>query len=105
MTRRLILPILPFLLFWGCASLPTPTPEDIPRVTGRWPHVRLADLQLGRKLFAANCASCHTLYSPSKFSTDQWEKIMVKMQKKAKIDDAKRDSILMYLTAFSKPIP
>lgn len=52
-----------------------------------------------------NCAACHALHLPSEYSTERWDKIMEKMQKKAKIDDRSRDSILMYIAAFSKVTP
>ena len=59
---------------------------------------RLADLQLGKKYYVANCAACHNLHDASEFSPSDWKKIMVKMQKKAKIDDSTKDSIMDYLT-------
>ncbi len=102
--NKLILPLaaafmtLPF----ACATLlPEPTAQDGARSNAIWPGVQLSDLQRGRKLYLENCASCHRLHLPSELETAQWERIMVKMQRKAKIDDLKKDSIMKYLLTFA----
>jgi hypothetical protein len=58
----------------------------------------LSDLQLGKKYYTENCQACHRLHNPSEFSPSDWSRIMVKMQKKAQIDDATKDLIMDYLT-------
>lgn len=90
---------LPF----GCATLlPEPMAQDAVRSNALWPGIQLSDLQRGRKLYIHNCASCHELHLPSERESAQWERIMVKMQKKAKIDDATKDNIMQYLLTFAK---
>lgn len=92
-----------FTLSWACAPLlPYPTGEGLLRAQTEQPAVTLHDLDLGRRQYAATCASCHTLHMPSELTTRGWRKIMVRMQVKAKIDDTKRDSILAYLTAMDR---
>ena len=96
----LILAVSLLLLPLACATLPNPTAMDVDRISSWWPDAKLSDLQNGRNLYTANCASCHTLYNPGKFTTAQLEKILPKMQRKAKIDNASKDAILGYLKAF-----
>jgi hypothetical protein len=93
-----LFPIL--LLIGGCATLPSPAPEDLVRLD-LGSQVRLEDLQVGRKHYISSCSSCHSLHLPSQFTPKEWEKIMVEMQPKAKIGDARRDSIMTYLSAYA----
>ena len=66
-------------------------------------NVSLQNLQKGRELYINSCASCHSLIDPAKLTKLKWEKEMVSMQKKAKIDDNKKDLILQYIEAKCKP--
>lgn len=59
-------------------------------------------LQEGRSLYVAHCGSCHALYLPQKYNETQWSHILDDMQKRAKIDDMKKDLIYKYL--LSAPI-
>lgn len=60
MIRRLLLPalLLPILLYIGC-------------VTSRGGAAQ-APMSSGERLYRANCASCHRLIEPSRFSDEQW---------------------------------
>ena len=51
----------------------------------------------GKNLYENNCAKCHQLYEPYKFSKREWEPILVKMKEYAELDDAKMASISGYL--------
>jgi len=59
-------------------------------------------LALGRKLYVNNCAGCHNLYQPERFTAKQWEKIIPEMQIKAKSNDSDIMIISKYLKARSK---
>ncbi len=87
----------------GCATtgggVPIPDSTTVSRADSQWPGTTLADLQQGRTAYVQNCAACHDLHDASELSPDEWQKVMVKMQKKAKIDDMTKDSILHYLLA------
>jgi mono/diheme cytochrome c family protein len=56
------------------------------------------ELAEGKVLYENNCANCHKLYDPNKFSAEQWTPIVLRMQKKAKISDEEREKIYAYLT-------
>ena len=60
-------------------------------------EVSLEDLKEGRNLYVYNCASCHRLYSPNKFNTNEWKININKMQPKAKITDVEKQLIFDYL--------
>ena len=77
------------------------SPKVAPAVTEAKPPVVAtlsAELAEGKSLFENNCAKCHKLYAPSDFTAEQWTPIVLRMQKKAKIQDAEREKIYNYLT-------
>lgn len=53
----------------------------------------------GKNLYENSCARCHKLYDPKKFSQEDWKPILVRMQKKAKLDDTQIASISNYITS------
>lgn len=55
----------------------------------------------GKNLYENNCAKCHQLYEPYKFSKLEWEPILVKMQRYAELDNAKMASISSYIFALT----
>jgi cytochrome c5 len=75
------------------AAAPTaPTVTDAPKT------VELtAELAEGKNLYENSCAKCHKLYEPKKFTQEEWQPILVRMQKKAKVDDVKMASITNYI--------
>lgn len=53
----------------------------------------------GKNLYENSCARCHKLYEPKQFTQEDWKPILVKMQKKAKLDDSQMASISNYITS------
>ncbi|TDW52625.1 diheme cytochrome c [Flavobacterium sp. 270] len=70
----------------------TPTPEATPKAATLTP-----ELAEGQNLYANNCAKCHKLFEPTKFTKEEWAPILVRMQKKAKLDDTQIASITNYI--------
>lgn len=60
-------------------------------------NTSLEKLQQGRSLYINNCASCHNLHLPSEFTKKEWEPVLNKMQKRAKINDSEKEQIAAYL--------
>ncbi|WP_316632955.1 cytochrome c [uncultured Flavobacterium sp.] len=58
-----------------------------------------SELAEGKNMYENNCAKCHKLFDPKKFSQENWKPILVKMQKKAKLDDTQMASISNYITS------
>lgn len=97
--------LLLMIISIGCATLPVPTEESTTWASQQWPGTTLSSLQEGRKLYADTCASCHNLHLPSEFPPEKWERIMLRMQPKARIDDQTKDLILHYLIVASSQEP
>ncbi|MES2747266.1 MAG: cytochrome c [Bacteroidota bacterium] len=56
------------------------------------------ELAEGKNLFVNNCAKCHNLKNPNKYTPEEWAPILMRMQKKAKISDSDREKIYNYVT-------
>lgn len=81
----------------ACSSaLYMPDPDNTP------PGANISDLQAGRKLYVSKCGSCHTLVLPEKYSADQWQSLVDKMETKAKITPDEKRLIVRYLTKGKK---
>ena len=89
-----------FLIIIGCASvLPIITEEQSRHLSTRWPNITSRALNDGRRLYIDHCSGCHSLYVPSRFNEEQWKYIVKKMQLKAKLTDAEKELVLMYILA------
>ncbi len=89
------------LFIYSCAPKVAPTPPP-PPAPAKTPDVAVAasnDLAEGKGLYENNCAKCHSLYKPSDYTAEEWNPILERMKKKAKIDDATTAKIYAYLTA------
>lgn len=62
------------------------------------PGSNMLDLQAGRKLYISKCGSCHTLFLPEKYSTDQWPFWLDDMEQKSNLKLQEKKLILNYLT-------
>ena len=60
------------------------------------------EFEQGRKLYLAKCSKCHKLYDPADYEEASWEKWMVKMKKKARLDDGQYRKIRDYLETLRK---
>ncbi|MGH7739787.1 MAG: hypothetical protein ACREL1_06535 [bacterium] len=98
---RLLLLLAMGALPWSCATVsgvPTPDSMILSRADQRWPETTTQDLVQGRADYIHNCAACHALHDASDLTPDQWAGVMLKMQKKARLDDATAGLILRYLS-------
>jgi cytochrome c5 len=60
------------------------------------------DLAVGRSLYENKCAKCHKLFSPTDYSKEDWGPILVRMQKKAAVEDADMAQINNYIFSHLK---
>ena len=56
------------------------------------------ELAEGKDLYENNCAKCHELYNPKKFTAEQWTPILIDMQKNADLSDEQRIKVYNYVT-------
>lgn len=88
-------PALLCALAAGCApALVHPTADD-----ARRSGIALAELERGRGLYVARCASCHALHLPSEIPAARWPQLLDGMAPRAKISRTERDAIERYLLA------
>lgn len=53
----------------------------------RYPKIQLTDLQQGFDIYTNACQRCHGDKGIAKYNEDQWNKILVKMIPKAKLNE------------------
>jgi hypothetical protein len=51
----------------------------------------------GRDLYVSKCGGCHQLFDPNIYIKGEWNKIMIAMQEKSKIDDEQKKEILNWI--------
>lgn len=51
----------------------------------------------GRDLYLSKCGGCHQLFDPNSHTKLEWDKIMITMQRKSKINDQQRNDILNWV--------
>jgi len=55
------------------------------------------NLASGKTLYENNCSKCHKLFAPNDFSKQDWAPILVRMQKKANVDDNVMAEVSSYI--------
>ncbi|TPG41600.1 cytochrome c [Flavobacterium pectinovorum] len=99
-TKILILTAVVLLLVSCGTKKSVPATPATPVVTEAAKTTTLTpELAEGKNLYENSCARCHKLFDPKKFSQEDWKPILVKMQKKAKLDDTQMASISNYITS------
>lgn len=98
MKSRILIVVVALALF-SCATKTPATPaavtENIPVKTA----ALSAELAEGQNLYDNNCGKCHKLYEPKKYTQEEWKPILVRMQKKAHLDDTQIASVSNYITS------
>jgi len=51
----------------------------------------------GRNLYMSKCGGCHQLFDPNSYTKSEWNKIMLAMQEKSKINDQQKNEILNWI--------
>ena len=75
------------------------TPEPAQTPTTGTVSSSSANIQNGKTLYENNCAKCHRLYAPNEETAENWEPILKRMQKKARLEDADMAPIHDYIFA------
>lgn len=103
---KLIIKFLCFLfiitIFSCSASLPELTPSQIEWASNRWPQTNISMLQEGKRIYIDKCSGCHGVKNPIHYTPIQWDSIMVKMGKKAKLNKVEYDMVSHYVITMSK---
>jgi cytochrome c5 len=76
---------------------PAPAVAAAPTSTLTVATVMTPELAEGKELYDNNCAKCHKLYDARDFSAEEWKPIVIRMQKKAHLDDMQGQKIYNFL--------
>ncbi|NCS81058.1 MAG: hypothetical protein COZ80_07410 [Ignavibacteria bacterium CG_4_8_14_3_um_filter_37_9] len=79
--------LLFFVVFVGCS-----TEKSIKQGNG---------ILSGEQLYKEKCGGCHALYQRDKFKEGDWDSVIVRMEKKARLDDNQSKLIREYLVVQS----
>jgi cytochrome c5 len=71
--------------------------EETPQVVASYLMLS-PELAEGKDLYENNCAKCHELYNPKKFTAEQWTPILIDMQKNTDLSDEQRMKVYNYVT-------
>jgi mono/diheme cytochrome c family protein len=85
----------------GKASIPT---ADELGAAGALPRgTDLDALRRGRAVLVTECATCHRLFLPHEYSTEQWRGIVKRMGARASLSEDQAADLLLYLSSASRP--
>lgn len=92
------------LVACGSTKIISISQADVDRAATKYPGITSEQLVEGQKLYAANCAKCHTLFAPGKFGEKRWKHEIEEMSGKdyANIDSKTQESITKYILTFAK---
>lgn len=95
-TKIVTVSLIAIILYSCGGSKSTPPMVDVKKVE------MTPALVEGKNLYESNCAKCHKLFEPEKFTAEKWTRILEWMQPKAKITDEQRTIIFNYLVMNKK---
>lgn len=61
------------------------------------PSFPTTEIAEGSTLYQENCGKCHKLKTVTSYSAEEWQKIVPRMAKKAKIDASAESKVLAYV--------
>lgn len=61
-----------------------------------------AQMEEGRRVYQGSCGKCHKLFTPESRGVEKWEKVLPRMVKRSKLDDAAGGMVRAYLLAHAK---
>lgn len=91
------------LLVFSCkakVAVGTTQPDTVqvpPKIASPNEKPAIEALAAGKVAYENQCARCHKLFAPTDYSKQDWGPILVRMQKKAQIEDAEMATINNYI--------
>lgn len=89
--------IIVAVVIWSCSTKKIVTTPDTKTVVAT--DIASGEVAEGKSIYENNCAKCHKLYDTKSFSAEEWQPILISMQKKAHLTDAQRIKIYNYITS------
>lgn len=90
------------LLVYSCKAKKGATPKPttvLAAAQQRWPDVTAESLAKGKTILTTRCVKCHPAKPFTKYSEKDWEKILVKMTPKAKLNTEEAETLRRYILA------
>jgi mono/diheme cytochrome c family protein len=95
MKIKFIIPVVAGILIASCSPKVSQPVAEKPAVDTA--HEKA--VAEGKSMYENNCARCHKLFTPTDRTEEQWAPILVRMQKKAKLDDQQMAMISTYINS------
>ena len=70
----------------------------VPNENARISKEDLSEMQKGRTVYINKCGSCHSLFVPEKYSTNEWKVQVEHMGPKAHLTSLETEEVLKYVT-------
>ena len=74
-----------------------PIESDVAIASAHWQGTTLDNLTRGYSIFDDKCTDCHGIKKPQDFTQDEWNNIMPKMGRKAKLDTTQYKLVFRYI--------
>jgi cytochrome c5 len=85
----------------GCQTTPAgPSAAPPPLPAGTAQIISEADAAAGRRLYLNKCARCHKFYDPAAYDSEQWDKWMTAMSRKARLKAEERKLLEKFLGGY-----
>lgn len=93
------------ILLFSCApkvavTAQKPDPVQVPPKMASPNEAPMTELAVGKSLYENNCAKCHKLFEPTAYSKENWGPILIRMQKKAHLEDSDMALISKYIYSY-----
>jgi hypothetical protein len=74
-----------------------PVASEVAIAQAHWQGITLDNLNQGYSIFDDKCTDCHGVKKPQDFTADEWNSIMPKMGRKAKLDSTQYALVFHYI--------
>jgi len=82
----------------------TITEKDVAWADSVWKGTTLTNLNAGEATYIKSCNKCHGYKKPQSKKAEKWEKIIPKMAKKAKLNQADESLLLKFVITLGRPM-
>ena len=74
-----------------------PVESDVAIANAHWPGTTMDNLNQGYSIYDDKCTDCHRTKKPDSFTVDEWNSVMPKMGRKAKLDTTQYKLVYRYI--------
>lgn len=101
MNKTVLVVFIVFISACTATKLVEPSQADADRGAQKFQGYSMSQLNEGKTIYLDNCNKCHRYKAPQSRDEAKWDKIIPKMAKKAKLDDAQEKLVLEYVVTMS----